>query len=28
MREVVAVKANIDNLLGVISRDKNKEMER
>jgi len=28
MREVVAVKANIDHLLGIVGRDKNKEMER
>jgi len=28
MREVIAVKANIDHLLGIIGRDKNKEMER
>lgn len=28
MREVVAVKANIDRLLGIAGRDKNKEMER
>jgi len=28
MREVVAVKANIDHLLGIVGREKNKEMER
>ena len=28
MREVVAVKANIDHLLGITGREKNKEMER
>jgi hypothetical protein len=28
MREVVAVKANIDHLLGLAGREKNKEMER
>ena len=28
MREIVAVKANIDHLLGVVGREKNKEMER
>ena len=28
MREVVAVKANIDSLLGITERGKNKEMER
>jgi hypothetical protein len=28
MREVIAVKANIDHLLGIVGRDKNKEMER
>jgi hypothetical protein len=28
MREVLAVKANIDHLLGIVGRDKNKEMER
>jgi len=28
MREVVAVKANIDHLLGIVVSDKNKEMER
>jgi hypothetical protein len=28
MREVAAVKANIDHLLGIVGRDKNKEMER
>ena len=28
MREVVTVKANIDHLLGIVGRDKNKEMER
>ena len=28
MHEVVAVKANIDHLLGIIGREKNKEMER
>jgi hypothetical protein len=28
MREVVAVKANIDHLLGIVGRAKNKEQER
>ena len=28
MRDVIAVKANIDHLLGIVGRDKNKEMER
>ena len=28
MREVIAVKANIDHLLGIVGRDKDKEMER
>ena len=28
MREVVAVKANIDHLLGITGREKNKDMER
>ena len=28
MREVIAVKANIDHLLGILGKDKNKEMER
>jgi hypothetical protein len=28
MREVIAVKANIDHLLGIADREKNKEMER
>jgi hypothetical protein len=28
MREVVAVKANIDHLLGLAGREKSKEMER
>ena len=28
MREVVAVKANIDHLLGIVGRDNNKDIER